>query len=102
MISSNLHDQITIEVAQGEYLAINIESFLIDRQTSGLAKKSLKFYRHHLNQFITYCNANSLTYIQQISSDYLRRYLLAYSETHNPGGVHGSFRTLRAFFHWLT
>ena len=101
MISSNLHDQITIEVAQGEYLAINIESFLIDRQTSGLAKKSLKFYRHHLNQFITYCSANSLTYIQQISSDYLRRYLLAYSETHNPGGVHGSFRTLRAFFHWL-
>ena len=102
MFLSNLHEQITIEGSQGGYLAINIESFLIDRQTAGLSKHSLRFYRNHFNPFITYCNANSLTLIQQISSDYLRRYFLAYSETHTPGGVHGSFRTLRAFFHWLT
>jgi site-specific recombinase XerD len=102
MFSSNLHDQITIEVSQGGYLAINIESFLIDRQSAGLSRHSIRFYRNYLNQFVTYCNANSLNLIQNISSDYLRRYFLAYSETHNPGGVHGLFRTLRAFFHWLT
>jgi len=37
MFLSNLHEQITIEVSQGGYLAINIESFLIDRQTTGLS-----------------------------------------------------------------
>lgn len=101
MFLRNNDEQITIKVAQGEYLAINIESFLIDRQTAGLSKYSIRFYRMYLHQFVTYCNASSLSLVQQVSSDFLRRYLLAYSENHNPGGVHGLFRTLRAFFRWI-
>ena len=101
MILSNSHDQMIIKVAQEGFLAIVVESFLIDRQTSGLSKFSIKYYRQHLKQFVTYCNANSLNLIGQITSDFLRRFFLVYSETHNPGGVHGNFRALRAFFHWI-
>jgi hypothetical protein len=39
--------------------------------------------------------------IREITPDFLRRYFLAYSETHNSGGVHAAYRTLRAFFRWL-
>jgi site-specific recombinase XerD len=101
MFSTNLHEQTIIEFAQGGYLAITIESFLIDRQAAGLSRYTLKFYRQFLNPFITYCNANSLTLIQQITPDNLRRYFLTFSETHNPGGVHAAYRTLGALFHWL-
>jgi site-specific recombinase XerD len=39
--------------------------------------------------------------MQDITPDLLRRYFLKLAETHNPGGVHGFYRTLRAFFRWL-
>jgi site-specific recombinase XerD len=58
-------------------------------------------YREFLRLFIEYCNANSLLFIQQITPGFLRRHLLAFGEKHNPGGVHGAYRTLRAFFQWL-
>ena len=52
-------------------------------------------------QEVKYCNANSLRFIREITPDILRRYFLAFAETHNSGGVHAAYRTLRAFFHWL-
>ena len=83
MFLSNSHDQIIIKVALDGYLAVNAESFLIGRQSSGLSKHSLKFYRNQLSQFVTYCNSNAFTQVEQITSDFLRRYFLAYSEKHN-------------------
>jgi integrase/recombinase XerC len=42
-----------------------------------------------------------LTLIQDVAPDFLRRYFLALSESHNRGGVHAAYKTLRAFFRWL-
>lgn len=101
MFSADAHEQTILEFAQGAYLGISVEAFLIDRQATGLSRHTLKFYRQFLSPFIAYCDANSLRIIQDISADYLRRYFLAFSENHNPGGVHAAYRTLRAFFRWL-
>jgi site-specific recombinase XerD len=101
MFSEKNHEQTIIEISQGDYLAITADSFLVDRQSAGLSQHTLKFYRQFLNPFITYCNANSLRLIGEITPDILRRYFLAFSQSHNPGGVHAAYRTLRAFFHWL-
>jgi site-specific recombinase XerD len=90
-----------LKLPRGGCLGISVEGFLIDRQAAGLSRHTLKFYRQFLNPFIARCNANSLTLVQEVSPDYLRRYLLALSESHNPGGVHAAYRTLRAFFRWL-
>lgn len=38
--------------------------------------------------------------MQDLTSDFLRRYFLALTEIHNPGGVHASFRKPSAFFRW--
>jgi hypothetical protein len=102
MFSTDFHEQTIMSYAQGGYLGISVESFLIDRQAAGLSPHTLKFYRQFLEAFLTYCTASALTSIQDVSSDFLRRHLLALSESHNPGGVHAVFRTLRAFFRWLT
>jgi hypothetical protein len=102
MFSSETHEQTIMSDAQGGYLGISVESFLIDRQAASLSAHTLKFYRQFLTPFITCCNANSLRLVQDVSPDFLRRYLLGLSENHNPGGVHAAFRTLRVFFRWLT
>jgi site-specific recombinase XerD len=95
------HEQTIFEFSQGDYINATAESFLIDRQARELSRHTLKFYREFLRTFIEYCNGNSLSFIQEITADFLRRYFLAFGEKHNPGGVHGAYRTLRAFFQWL-
>ena len=102
MFSTKSHEQTIIEISRGDYIESTVESFMIDRQAGELSKHTLKFYRQFFHPFIKYCNANSLKFIREITPDILRRYFLAFSETHNPGGVHAAYRTLRAFFHWLT
>ena len=101
MFYPKIHEQTILEISQGDYISATAESFLIDRQARELSRYTLKFYRDFLRTFIEYCNANSVTFIQQITSDFLRRYFLAFGEKHNPGGGHGAYRTLRAFFQWL-
>jgi site-specific recombinase XerD len=101
MFYGKIHEQTILEISQGEYISATADSFLIDRQARELSRHTLKFYREFLRTFIEYCNAHSLTFIQEITPDFLRRYFLAFGEKHNPGGVHGAYRTLRAFFQWL-
>jgi integrase/recombinase XerD len=101
MFSSHLHDQTIIKISQGDYIAILAESFLIDRQAGELSKHTIKFYQQFLKSFIEYCDANSLRLIGEITPDFLRRYFLAFAENHNPGGVHASYRTIRAFLGWV-
>ena len=99
MFSPNIHEQTIIENSQGDYIATTAESFLVDRQAGCLSRHTLKFYRQFLYPFIEHCHANSLNFIREITPDILRRFFLSFSETHNPGGVHAVYRTLRAFFH---
>jgi len=42
-----------------------------------------------------------VTFIRELTPDFLRRYLLLLAESHNPGGQHGYYRTLRAFLRWV-
>lgn len=95
------HEQPIRQISQGDYISATADSFLIDRQARELSSRTVKFYREFLRTFIEYCNTNSVTFIQEITPDFLRRYFLAFGETHNPGGVHGAYRTIRAFFQWL-
>jgi site-specific recombinase XerD len=95
------HEQTIRENSQGDYISATADSFLIDRQARELSPRTVKFYREFLHTFIEYCNTNSANFVQDITPDFLRRYFLAFGENHNPGGVHGAYRTLRAFFQWL-
>jgi site-specific recombinase XerD len=94
-------DQGTIVLDQQDYLAILIESFLIDRRSQGLSSETISFYTKKLKYFLKYCEGQALTQVSQLTSDLIRRYILELSETYNPGGVHACFRPLRTLLYWI-
>jgi len=99
--NNSIHNQTIPDFAQGGYLKIAFDSFIIDRRAAGLTKQSIEFYQGYLDAFLSYCNRQSVTHITQVTPDFIRRYLLSYEGIWKPGGIHASFRTLRAFFRWL-
>jgi len=96
MFSSDLHDRTILEISKRAFLGITIESFLIDRKAAGLSPRTIKFYRQFITPFLAYCEANAVKLVDDVTPDVLRRYFLALAQSHNPGGVHASFRSLRA------
>ncbi len=100
MPSSDTRNHQTLAVQEG-YLAIAADAFLTDRQAAGKARGTVENYRDHLKNFITHCDAQAVQHVHELTADFIRRYLLRLAETHNPGGVHGYFRTLRAWLNWI-
>ena len=94
-------DQGLIALSQQDYLSIMVESFLIDRRSQGLSPNTIELYVKKLQYFLKYCERQALTQVSQITSDFIRRYLLELSETHNPGGVNACFRPLRTMLYWI-
>lgn len=94
-------DQGIIVLDQQDYLAILIESFLIDRRSQGLSPEAIDFYTKKLKYFLKYCEGQALTQLSRLITDLIRRYILELSETHNPGGVHACFRPLRSLLYWV-
>jgi site-specific recombinase XerD len=94
--------QRTLQVSTvDDYLLTWLEAFLIDRNASGVANGTLRFYRQKIKLFSDYCDAQAVKQIGQITPSYLRQYLLYLEQSgHNAGGRHAAFRTIRAFFLW--
>jgi len=102
MYALKSQDQGLITLSQQDYLPILVESFLIDRRSQGLSPDTIEFYTKKLQYFQKYCERQALTQlISQLTSDFIRKYLLELSETHNPGGMHACFRPLRTMLYWI-
>jgi site-specific recombinase XerD len=101
MYSLKSQDQGLITLSQQDYLPLMVESFLIDRRSQSLSPETIELYTKKLQYFLKYCERQALTQISQLTSDFIRRYLLELSETHNAGGVHACFRPLRTILYWL-
>src|SRR5690606_6919043 len=101
MCALKTQDQGIIVLPQQDYLPILIESFLIDRRSQGLSPEAIDFYTKKLKYLQQYCEGFALTQVSQLTPDFIRRYILDVSETHNPGGVHACFRPLRTMLYWI-
>ena len=101
MSTLKTQDQGLIILSQQDYLPILVESFLIDRKSQGLSPDTIQLYSKKLKYFLRYCERQAVTQISQLTPDFIRRYLLELSETHNPGGVHVCFRSLRTMLYWI-
>ncbi|GAG01544.1 unnamed protein product, partial [marine sediment metagenome] len=77
-----------------------ITAFLIDRQARGLSPSTIEYYREKLATFRAYCIAQGVSSLYAVTARLMRSFLLALFETHNPGGVHGHYRAVRAFLNW--
>ena len=101
-IISSSPGQTALDFMEGKQnLAIAIDSFLTNCKARNLSPHTIKFYRDYLSSFLTYSEAQSVSNIQDADPDFIRSYILMFSEEHNPGGVHAAFRSIRAFLFWV-
>ena len=78
-----------------------MSTFIRARQAEGLSTHTLAYYRQDLKNFSEWCDSQFVRQVEEITADHLRMFLLRLKETgHNPGGVHGHFRAVRAFLNW--
>jgi integrase/recombinase XerD len=84
-----------------DYLGVWIEAFLKDRQAQNLSKRTVGFYKEKLEVFSNYCEAQAVKQISEITSVFLREFLIYLEATgHNAGGIHTYFRSVKAFLRW--
>jgi len=77
------------------------EAFLRARRAEGRADETIAFYRERLEAFARFCAAHAVDTVERIDADLIRAYLIQLAaDGHNPGGVHGHFRTLKTFLRW--
>lgn len=95
------HRRIIEKFDYDDYLITQIDGYLVACRARNLAVGSVLFYRQKLKEFTRFCDSQAVTNIRQIDGPLLRQYLLWLAAAgHNPGGVHGGYRTIRAFIRW--
>jgi site-specific recombinase XerD len=99
MLSHDKQTQRTF--AQADYISIPAETSLTAKKAEGRSTASLSFYPEKLNIFMAFCEAQAVTRAQDITTDFLRHYLLAMAEPHNLGGVHAIYRGVCAFLRFV-
>lgn len=77
-----------------------IDGFLLSRRAGGKTPGTVAFYKKRLTHFTAYCAARNLTTLEAIDAGLIREWLIHVADSHNPGGAHGYFRALKAFFLW--
>ena len=102
MEKTALKNQWTIDkISQECYLLIAINAFLVDRKAQNMTVGTVYFYRMKLKLFSDFCQSQLIKSISELTPDIIRQYLFNLEQTgHNPGGIHGCFRTLRTFLYW--
>ena len=78
-----------------------IANFIIDRQAIGLSSNTIRFYRDELGLFERWMTGQGMTCTLAISSDVLRSYFTDLADRRNQGGVHTSYRAIKAMLRWL-
>jgi len=77
-----------------------IGDFLTDRQARGLSSRTIAFYQEKLGIVARRLEEEGVTEVREIRPTTVRRLMLDLGATHNAGGVHAVYRSLRAFLNW--
>lgn len=77
-----------------------IAAFLVDRRARGLSRRTIQFYGEELRHWHIWAQVQGIRDLQAITPRNLRAWLVKLGERRNPGGVHASYRALRAFLRW--
>ena len=90
----------TLRIRQKTNLDRELGAFLIDRRARGLSPGTLRFYTQKLHPLHRYLQSQGILNVESITAPIVRRFLLEFSVTHNPGGVHAVYRAVKAFLRW--
>lgn len=79
-------------------LALALQTFLIDRQARRYTPRTLDFYRDRLRPFVTWCEAQGVTEIDQLRAAHVRAYLVLLQDSGLAAAtVHSTARAVKAF-----
>lgn len=78
-----------------------VANFIIDRRARGLSANTIRFYRDELGLFMRWADGRGYNRVENISADVLREWFTDLAVKRNKGGVHTSFRALKACLNWL-
>lgn len=78
-------------------LDVYVNNFVFDRMMKGRTTGTVEYYRSELALFFNWANVQK---VEDITADLLRKYFVELAQRRNKGGVHCSFRAVRAFINW--
>lgn len=78
-----------------------IESFLVDRAALQLAPGSIDFYSRYLGIFNNLVSERGAVSMEDLTADTLRHAMVKFGESHNKGGVHCLYRSVKVFCNWF-
>lgn len=76
-----------------------LNQFLLAKETEGITKKTRHFYEDEIRNFAISLMGQGMG-IQDVTANMIRQYLVEKAKTRNKGGVHASYRAIRAMFYW--
>jgi site-specific recombinase XerD len=79
-----------------------INNFIFDRKAQNMAKGTIFFYEKKLELFGKYCKQNNVNLITDITSTFIKQFLIYLDETgHNAGGVSTFYRSIKSMLIWF-
>lgn len=93
------NDQRIMQVVQGTYRQV-YNSFLMDRNTRGLSKRTIQRYIENWGWFFDYLDRVGVIYIREINTEVICMYLLELSTHRNKGGVRIIYGCIKVFLNW--
>ena len=92
----------THDFSESDSLPNALTEFLSDLQIAGRAERTLCYYREHLMRFLVFLEGLRVATTADLNTSHIRAFLAHLSDAgHNPGGVHGYFRSIRAWCSFL-
>ncbi|HWQ05552.1 MAG TPA: tyrosine-type recombinase/integrase [Longilinea sp.] len=92
MYNSKVGDVITLK----DSIESVLESFITERQAKGLSHNTLLFYKRECTFFMKWLWSQGVFDILLITSQLIREYFLDLAKRRNKGGVHASYRAIKA------
>lgn len=80
-----------------------ITAFIVDRTARQLSERTIEYYTEELGWFAAWLLRQDppISRMEQITADSIRQYQIHLGETRNPGGVHASWRAIKAWLNWF-
>jgi integrase/recombinase XerD len=92
---------VTHALSQGDWLQDWAIEFIKAKKIEGLSHNTIRIYEQQLKHFLTFCEAQMLQRLSQVTASDIRKFLLWLQEGgYNPGGQHMTYRVLKTFFRW--
>lgn len=80
---------------------LEIQAFLLDRQSRQCRPNTIIFYQNELNTFQKLCESHGITTIEKLTPTVIRACIVDLQPRRNKGGISAFGKAIRAFLNWF-